>query len=63
MKVAKEQASIREEAADYALDGKQVPDTLVRRYNKALRSKIRGQEDRAMALQERPGRDITYEIL
>ncbi|CAE7330550.1 PHO91, partial [Symbiodinium pilosum] len=41
MKVAKEQACIREQAADYLLDGKQVPDDLVRRYNKALRSKIR----------------------
>ena len=30
-----EQASIREQAADYTLDGKQVPDELVRRYNQA----------------------------
>ncbi|CAE7807603.1 PHO91 [Symbiodinium sp. CCMP2456] len=44
MKVAKEQACIREQAADCLLDGKQVPDDLVRRYNKALRSKIRSRE-------------------
>ena len=30
-----DQASIREQAADYTLDGKQVPDELVRRYNQA----------------------------
>lgn len=30
-----EQASIREQAADYTLDGKKVPDELVRRYNQA----------------------------
>lgn len=40
MRVAKEQASIREKAADYVRDGKQVPDELVRKYNKALRSKL-----------------------
>lgn len=42
MKVAKEQASIREKAADYTRDGRQVPDELVRKYNKALRQKLRG---------------------
>jgi len=42
MKVAKEQASIREKAADYTKDGKEVPDDLVRKYNKALRQKLRG---------------------
>lgn len=41
MKVAKEQASLREKAADYTRDGKNVPDELVRRYNKALRQKLR----------------------
>jgi len=41
MKVAKEQASLREKAADYTRDGKQVPDDLVRKYNKALRQKLR----------------------
>jgi len=56
MKVAKEQASIREQAADYTLDGKQVPDDLVRRYNKALRAKVRSsrsKEDRAIIAQEK----------
>jgi len=41
MKVAKEQASIREKAADYTKQGCQVPDDLVRKYNKALRQKLR----------------------
>lgn len=41
MRVAKEQASIREKAADYVRDGKQVPDELVRKYNKALRMRLR----------------------
>jgi len=41
MKVAKEQASIREKAADYTRDGKQVPEDLVRKYNKVLRQKLR----------------------
>jgi len=41
MKVAKEQATLREKAADYTRDGKQVPDELVRKYNKALRQKLR----------------------
>uniref|UniRef100_A0A7S4PYU0 Uncharacterized protein n=1 Tax=Alexandrium monilatum TaxID=311494 RepID=A0A7S4PYU0_9DINO len=41
MKVAKEQANLREKAADYTRDGKQVPDELVRKYNKALRQKLR----------------------
>lgn len=40
MRVAKEQASIREKAADYVRDGKQIPDELVLKYNKALRSKL-----------------------
>jgi len=40
MKVAKEQASVREEAADYTKDGLRVPDELVRKYNKALRQKL-----------------------
>lgn len=35
MRVRQEQASIREQAADYTLDGKQVPDELVRKYNQA----------------------------
>ncbi|CAJ1339327.1 unnamed protein product [Effrenium voratum] len=54
MKVAKEQACIREQAADYTLDGKQVPNELVRRYNKALRSKVRGsrKDDRVILAQE-----------
>lgn len=42
MKVAKEQANIREKAADYTKEGRQVPDDLVRKYNKALRQKLRG---------------------
>lgn len=50
MKVAKEQASIREEAADYTLDGKQVPDDLVRRYNKVLRTKVRGSRSKEDAI-------------
>ena len=41
MKVAKEQACIREQAADYTLDGKQVPEDLVHKYNQALRTKVR----------------------
>lgn len=41
MRVAKEQALIREQAADYAKEGRQVPDDLVRKYNKALRQKLR----------------------
>eukprot|EP00435_Cladocopium_sp_Y103_P022021 s1853_g5.t1 len=56
MKVAKEQASIREQAADYTLDGKQVPDELVRRYNQALRTKVRSnrsKEDRVIIAQEK----------
>ncbi|CAL1162365.1 unnamed protein product, partial [Cladocopium goreaui] len=56
MKVAKEQASIREQAADYTLDGKKVPDELVRRYNQALRTKVRSnrsKEDRVIIAQEK----------
>lgn len=41
MKVAKEQAAIREKAADYSKEGRQVPDELVRKYNKVLRQKLR----------------------
>lgn len=40
MKVAKEQASIREQAADYAREGLQAPDDLVKKYNKNLRNKL-----------------------
>lgn len=55
MRVAKEQASIREKAADYVRDGKQVPDELVRKYNKALRSKLRtGRVSNSDASPERP---------
>eukprot|EP00913_Durusdinium_trenchii_P021924 g20601.t1 len=50
MKVAKESPSIREEAADYTLDGKQVPDDLVRRYNKVLRTKVRGSRSKEDAI-------------
>jgi len=56
MKVAKEQASIREKAADYTKDGKEVPDELVRKYNKALRQKLRhgrAREDSPPARKER----------
>lgn len=52
MKVAKEQASIREKAADYTKEGRQVPDELVRRYNKALRQKL--SQSRARASQDSP---------
>jgi len=41
MKVAKEQAKVREKAADYTKEGRDVPDDLVRKYNKALRQRIR----------------------
>lgn len=41
MKVAKEQASIREKAADYTREGRQVPEDLVKKYNKTLRQKLR----------------------
>lgn len=55
MRVAKEQASIREKAADYVRDGKQVPDELVRKYNKALRSKLRtGRVSNCDASPEKP---------
>jgi len=55
MRVAKEQASIREKAADYVRDGKQVPDELVRKYNKALRSKLRtGRVSNGDASPEKP---------
>lgn len=53
MKVAKEQASIREKAADYTKEGRLVPDELVRRYNKALRQKLSQSRARA-ALQDSP---------
>merc|ERR1712072_1490282 len=47
MKVAKEQASIREEAADYQKSGQVVPDHLIKKYNKALRQKLRhGAQDK-----------------
>lgn len=52
MKVAKEQASIREKAADYTKEGRLVPDELVRRYNKALRQKL--SQARARAAQDSP---------
>jgi hypothetical protein len=41
MRVAKEQAKIREQAADYIKEGREVPDDLVKKYNKALRNKVR----------------------
>lgn len=41
MKVAKEQASIREKAAECTKEGKLVPEDLVTKYNKALRQKLR----------------------
>ncbi|CAE8681794.1 unnamed protein product [Polarella glacialis] len=41
MKVAKEQASLREKAADLVREGKQVPDDLVEKYNKLLSQKLR----------------------
>ena len=40
MKVAKEQAAIREKASAFAKEGLQVPEDLVRKYNKALRQKL-----------------------
>lgn len=42
MKVAKEQANIREKAADYTKEGRQVPVELVKKYNKSLEQKLRG---------------------
>jgi len=41
MRVAKEQASIREKAADYTREGQQVPDELVKKYNRVIRQKLR----------------------
>jgi len=52
MKVAKEQASIREKAADYTKEGRLVPDELVRRYNKVLRQKL--SQSKARAAQDSP---------
>jgi len=46
MKVAREQASIREKAADYIKEGKQVPDDLVKKYNQTLRKKLRSANNR-----------------
>jgi len=40
MRVAKEQANIREKAADYTKEGRQVPGDLVKKYNKTLRQKL-----------------------
>jgi len=40
MRVAKEQASIREKAADYTRDGKEPPEDLVKKYNKNIRNKL-----------------------
>lgn len=40
MKVAKEQANIREQAADFAREGLGVPDDLVKKYTKNLRTKL-----------------------
>lgn len=40
MQIAKEQALIRENAANYVRDGLQIPDGLVLKYDKALRSKL-----------------------
>jgi hypothetical protein len=42
MRVAKEQATLRERAADYIKEGKQVPEDLVKKYKKALRRTIKG---------------------
>jgi len=41
MRVAKEQASIREKAADYTRDGQQVPEDLVKKYNRTIQQKLR----------------------
>lgn len=50
---AQEQASIREQAADYTLDGKQVPDELVRKYNQAERTTLDPMHAAARRLQLR----------
>ncbi|CAE8616826.1 unnamed protein product, partial [Polarella glacialis] len=41
MKVAKEQASLREKAADFTRAGQQMPDDLVLKYNKVLRQRLK----------------------
>lgn len=46
MRVAKEQANLREKAAGYIRDGREVPEELVDRYNKALRRKVRSGRSR-----------------
>lgn len=46
MRVAKEQAKIREQAADYIKEGREVPDDLVNKYKKALRNKVRAGKGR-----------------
>lgn len=45
MKIAKEQASIREKAADYTREGRQVPDDLMKKYNKTLYRRQRGEKN------------------
>jgi hypothetical protein len=47
MRVAKEQAKIREQAADYIKDGREVPEELVKKYNKALQRKARSGKSKA----------------
>lgn len=58
MKVAKEQAMVREKAADYVKDGRQIPNDLMSKYKKTLQQKLDpGGRRKAAAERERAERE------